>query len=74
MPYTISKFKSGFRLCKNAEPKRCFSKKPLTMKQAEKQRTAIVLRKMGIPKKQKGKGSVVLLGSYNGTPYAPISK
>lgn len=44
MPYIINKVKNGFKVCKKANPKICFSNKPLSMKQAMKQRTAIKIR------------------------------
>jgi hypothetical protein len=72
MPYIIKKVKSGFKVCKKNKPSECYSKKGLTKKMAMKQRTAINLSELGISR-MKGKGSgVVVLGSYNGTPYAPI--
>ena len=40
MPYTVKKEKGGFKACKKGE-KKCFSKKPLTKKQAVKQIGAI---------------------------------
>lgn len=48
MPYKIVPFKYGFRVCKATQPKVCFSKKPLTKKQAKKQRTAINLSELGL--------------------------
>ena len=50
MPYKIEQVsKSGFKVC---DANRCFSKKPLTKKQAQKQRIAIALsesKKLGKP-------------------------
>jgi hypothetical protein len=43
MPYTIRKYKNGYRVCLVADPDRCFSKEPLTKTTAEKQRRAIEL-------------------------------
>jgi len=40
MPYTVKKEKGGFKACKKGG-KKCFSKKPLTKKQAVKQIGAI---------------------------------
>lgn len=40
MPYKIVKEKEGFRVC---SPTHCLSKKPLTKKQATKQRVAVAL-------------------------------
>ena len=40
MPYTVKKGKGGFKACKKGG-KKCFSKKPLTKKQAVKQIGAI---------------------------------
>lgn len=39
MPYTIKKIKNGYKVCKPTG--KCFSKKPLTHKQAKKQLTAL---------------------------------
>jgi hypothetical protein len=47
MPYQIRKFKSGFKVCKQDEPKICFSKKGLPLKRAKKQKIAIILSEMG---------------------------
>lgn len=52
MPYKVTPFKYGFRVCKANEPKVCFSKKPLTKKQALKQRTAINLSELGLSRKR----------------------
>ncbi len=41
MPYEIRKFKDGFRVCKKYEPSKCFSKKPLKIETAKKQKKAI---------------------------------
>ena len=53
MPYKIEKVgNSGFKVC---DSNRCFSNKPLTKKQATKQRIAIALsesRKTGKPVKK----------------------
>lgn len=50
MPYVIKqtreKGKVGYHVCKLDNPKRCFSKHPLTETQAQKQRTAIVLSEL----------------------------
>lgn len=40
MPYLIKKVTGGFKVC---DSKRCFSKKPIPFKQAQKQRVAIAL-------------------------------
>lgn len=40
MPYVIRKVKYGFKAC---DDKKCFSKNPLTKKQAQKQRIAVAL-------------------------------
>jgi hypothetical protein len=40
MPYEIRKVDGGFLVC---DKKRCFSRKPLTKKKAQKQRVAIAL-------------------------------
>lgn len=52
MPYKITKYKYGFRVCKEAEPKICFSKRPLTKARAKAQRTAINLSELGIKQKK----------------------
>ena len=41
MPFFIKKFKNGYKVCKRDEPKKCFSKKPIPLKNAEKQIRAI---------------------------------
>lgn len=43
MPYTIKKEGKGYKVCKQDNPERCFSKKPLPKERAEKQRIAIVI-------------------------------
>lgn len=51
MPIFIEREKGGFKAC---DDKRCFSKKPMTKKQAMKQRVAIALslaKKEGKPVK-----------------------
>ena len=64
MPYIIKKTNNMFKVCKKSNPLKCFSKKGLSKKMAMKQRIAIQLS---------GRGQMILLGSYNGIPYAPIS-
>ena len=41
MPYILRKIKNGYKVCKKNEPKKCFSKKPLTKETATKQMYAI---------------------------------
>jgi len=41
MPYTIKKVKNGYKVCLKSDPSQCFSKKPLSEGQAEKQKVAI---------------------------------
>jgi hypothetical protein len=41
MPYIIKEFEDGFKVCKEDEPTKCFSKKPLPKKRAVKQMKAI---------------------------------
>lgn len=56
MPYKITPFKSGFRVCKANKPSECYSNKPLTKTRAKAQRTAIILSELGqIPKQRKKK-------------------
>lgn len=56
MPYTVKKVKGGFKACKKGG-KKCFSKKPLTKKQAVKQIGAIASsEKRQKTKKKKKKG------------------
>lgn len=50
MPYVIVKKNNGFFVCKKNQPSVCFSKKPLTKKNALKQRTAINLSELGLSK------------------------
>lgn len=40
MPYLLRKVAGGFKVC---DSNRCFSKKPIPLKQAQKQRVAIAL-------------------------------
>jgi dissimilatory sulfite reductase (desulfoviridin) alpha/beta subunit len=39
MPYRLKKIKSGYKVCKPSG--KCFSKKPLSLKKAKKQLTAL---------------------------------
>lgn len=56
MPYTVKKVKGGFKACKKGG-KKCFSKKPLTKRQAVKQIGAIYSsEKRQKSKKKKKKG------------------
>lgn len=51
MPYKIEKMEGGWKVC---DSNRCFSKKPMSKKNANKQRVAIALseqRKTGKPVK-----------------------
>jgi hypothetical protein len=41
MPYSIRKYKAGFRVCRKDIPGKCFSKKPLTKANAKKQMSAM---------------------------------
>jgi len=43
MPYSLLPYKFGWRVCKTDKPTECYSKRPLTKKQASKQRVAIIL-------------------------------
>ena len=52
MPYKITPFKSGFRVCKADKSSECYSNKPLTKKNAKAQRTAIILSELGLSKKK----------------------
>jgi hypothetical protein len=51
MPYILreaqEKGEKGYKVCKKDEPKRCFSKHPLPLERAQKQRTAIILSELG---------------------------
>ena len=53
MPYKITPFKSGYRVCKADKPSECYSNKPLTKTRAKAQRTAIVLSELGLSKPRK---------------------
>ena len=49
MPYELKRFETGFKVC---DKRRCFSNKPLSFNQAQKQRVAIAIsesRKSGKP-------------------------
>lgn len=41
MPYMIKKVDDGYKVCKVDDSSKCFSKKPLTLKRAKKQKIAI---------------------------------
>jgi hypothetical protein len=43
MPYELNKVKTGFKVCKKNNPKKCFSKKGLSKTKAEKQMKAIII-------------------------------
>lgn len=47
MPYIIQEVKQegkkGYKVCKKANPEKCFSKKPLPLETAQRQRTAIII-------------------------------
>ena len=43
MPYIIKSSKQGFKVCKKSNPDECFSKEPLTLKTAKKQRVTIII-------------------------------
>lgn len=43
MPYIIKKVKGGYKVAKKSDPKKVFSKRPLTKEQAEKQMKAIII-------------------------------
>jgi hypothetical protein len=54
MPYIIKKVNDGYKVCKKEDPKKCFSKKPLTKERAIKQRQAIGISEGGaIPTNKK---------------------
>ena len=46
MPYIIKKVKKGYKVCEQANPKVCFSKKGLPLARAKKQRIAINLSEL----------------------------
>lgn len=41
MPYILKRFKNGYKVCKKSDDNICFSKEPLPLETAEKQKTAI---------------------------------
>lgn len=43
MPYTVKKVDDGFKVCKKDDLKKCFSKRPMSKRKAEKQKLAIVI-------------------------------
>lgn len=55
MPYKITPFKSGFRVCKADKPSECYSNKPLTKTRASAQRTAIILSELAQKTKMRKK-------------------
>lgn len=58
MPYILKKFKNGFKVCKKDNPKECFSKEPMPLENAKKQKTAIILSEL----RKKGKDIPVMEG------------
>ena len=56
MPYSIIKINNGFKVCKNDNKNKCFSKKPLTKDMATKQMKAIIINE----NKQELKGSNII--------------
>lgn len=50
MPYILQEVKQegkkGFKVCKKDEPKKCFSKNPLPLQTAQRQRTAIIISEL----------------------------
>ena len=61
MPYEVKKVtqkgKTGYKVCKKDEPKKCFSKEPLPEERAKKQKIAIILSELGKSRKKKNGGS-----------------
>jgi hypothetical protein len=56
MPLIIKEVRhKGYKVCENNG--KCYSNKPLSMKRAMKQRTAINLSKLGIKRPMRGRGS-----------------
>lgn len=47
MPYIIRDFKEGYKVCKKDKPSECFSRKPIPLNRAIKQRKAIGITKSG---------------------------
>lgn len=47
MPYELLNYRNGWRVCKTQEPDVCFSKKPLSLERAKKQKTAIEISERG---------------------------
>lgn len=43
MPYLIKKINNGFKVCKQNDQNKCFSKKPMTKEMAKKQMRAIIM-------------------------------
>ena len=43
MPYIIKPVKGGFKVCKEDNKRKCFSKKPLKKDVAERQKIAIII-------------------------------
>jgi hypothetical protein len=55
MPYIIRKSKAkskrGYKVCKKNNTRKCFSKKPLSLKRAKKQMKAIIISEINRNKK-----------------------
>ena len=60
MPYEIKKVEGGYYVVKTDNTRRRFSGKPLTKKQAKKQRIAIILSELGLSKKWASFDSLIL--------------
>lgn len=59
MPYIIKQVSPrGYKVCKEAEPEHCFSKKPLPKKTATKQRIAIIISESKRSPKHKSKSKI----------------
>lgn len=43
MPYEIKKVNNGFKVCKQNNLNKCFSKKPMTKEMAKRQMRAIIM-------------------------------
>lgn len=66
MPYQVIHKDKGFKVCKKDEPNKCFSKKGLSKKRAEKQMKAIIISEL--------KGGGFLKSGMNKKDYLEIIK
>jgi hypothetical protein len=65
MPYILRKVKEGYKVCLKADPSKCFSKEPIPLERAIKQKQAIGIHEGGAGE---GKTGVFGLSDYAKSP------